>query len=77
MEDFFHGKGFSKTPISGDESAKFRHMYAAVSQDWAQVKKFLTIIAAIQILYEVIKIGGPVIVVLMGAGYYLKTQGII
>lgn len=77
MEEFFHGKGFSGAPISGEEAAKFRHLYSTANQDWSSIRKILTLLSAVQILYEIIKIGGPVILMLMGAGYYLKTQGIL
>jgi hypothetical protein len=75
--DEFHGKGYSVHPISGDEAAQHRHMYATVSQSWGTVNKLITVINAISIIYDVIKYCGPVLVTLAGLGYYLKTQGMI
>jgi hypothetical protein len=76
MEEF-HGKGYSNTPLTNDESAQFRHMYATVSQDWGALKKLIIVIKAVVILYDAIKYVGPVLIVLAGIGYYLKTQGVI
>lgn len=75
--DEFHGKGYSTNPINGDEAAQFRHMLASVSTDWGTVKKLITVINAINIIYDVIKYCGPVLLTLAGIGYYLKTQGVI
>ena len=75
--DEFHGKGYSTLPINGDEAAQLRHFYATVSQDWGTVKKLITVINAIYIIYDVIKYCGPVLVTLAGAGYLLKIKGVI
>lgn len=76
MEEF-NGKGYAKTPISGEEASQFRHLFAAVSSDWGSVRKLVIVIRAIAIVYDVIKYSGPVLVTCAGIGYYLKIQGII
>lgn len=74
MEEF-NGRGYSKSPITGDEAAQHRHMYASVSLDWLALKKFVTVINAVGVIYDVIKFFGPVILTLAGVGYFLKSQG--
>lgn len=75
--DEFHGKGYSTDPLDGDEAARFRHMYASVSQDWSSIKKLITVINAVAIVHDVIKYLGPVLLTAAGIGFYLKTQGVI
>jgi len=75
--DEFHGKGYSNSPLNESEVAQVRHLFAAVSQDWGTVKKLVTVISAVSIIYDVIKYCGPVLVTLAGIGYYLKIQGVI
>lgn len=75
--DEFHGKGYSSSPIKGDEAAQLRHLLASVSQDWGTVKKLITVINAVSIIYDVIKYCGPVLITLSGIGYYLKIKGIL
>lgn len=74
MEEF-NGKGYSTTPITGDEAAQHRHMFASVSENWTAVKKIVTVINAVGVIYDVIKFFGPVILTLAGVGYFLKSQG--
>ena len=75
MTNKFHGEGFSKEPIEGDEAARHRHMYKEVSEEWVSIDGAATVARAIGIIANVIKVGGPVMAVMLAFGAYAKSMG--
>lgn len=71
----FDGEGFAQTPIDGEEAARHRHMYREVSREWVPISGAVTVVNAIRIIAAVIKVGGPVGLLALGAGAYAKAQG--
>lgn len=76
MEEF-NGRGYDTSPITGEEAAKFRHFFLTASQDWGLIRKLLTVLHALNIIYEVVKRAGPILAATAIIGFYLKTQGLV
>lgn len=73
----FHGKGYSDSPLTSEELSKHRHMSAEISEAWPTISQIVTVASAIKIIYNVLKIGGPVLFFMMVVGAYLKSQGVV
>lgn len=75
--DEFNGKGFNESSITGVEAAQIRHFFVVASKDWDVLRKLITVVRALHIIYEVVKQAGPIIAVIAAVGYFLKTQGLV
>lgn len=73
----FDGKGFNENPLSSEESAQVRHMYSEVKESWQALENIVIVARAFTILYDIIKVGGPILLILAFIGAWLKAQGAI
>lgn len=71
----FDGSGFSKGPIEGDEAAKLRHMFQAVSHSWVNIEDINTLINGARLVGSIVKWGGGMGVTFAAVGAFAKVQG--
>lgn len=84
-EGKFDGKGFSREPLTPEETASLRHMLREMSENWLKItpqmfqamSEATTVFNAIGIIGKAIKIGGPVLLFAAGIGLWLRSQGAI
>ena len=74
-DDPFHGRGFSRDVIDGEEAARHRHMLAEIESQWLTISDAVTVARAFAIIATILKVGGPVLLAAIGAGAFAKTQG--
>lgn len=79
----FNGNGFDPSEFSEDERRRIRHMYSVLNANFRMMdqKTFeavtdgATLVFAIRIMFSIIKVGGPVGLVGLGAGAFARSQG--
>lgn len=76
-DEKFDGAGFSREPLSPDESARVRHMLREVSGEWLSLSNVNAVIRAVSIIGSAIKVAGPVMLTAAAFGLFLKSQGLL
>lgn len=83
MGEQFDGKGFDKGEFTPEERAVIRHLTRVLQENFREmddatlkaVYDGATLVRAVVILYSIVKVGGPVGLVALGAGAFLRSQG--
>lgn len=74
-DEHFKGEGMSEQPFSAKESAQLRQLHNEISDRWPAITGFTKLVDATNVLYTVIKVGGPVGLLMVAAGVLAKSGG--
>ena len=72
----FDGKGYSENPLTGAELARLRHMTNEIAESWPSLSRLVTVVRAMAIIHDVIRVMTPIMVLATAIGAYLKFQGV-
>lgn len=79
----FDGSGFDRAEFTPEERAAIRHLLRVLEENFrvmddSTIKTMedgAAIVRAVVIIYSIMKVGGPVGLVMLAAGAFLRTQG--